>query len=77
MGLFDFFKKKERENTSDTFGDNLISQKAACLNCGYIITFEEGASLAMDKGYSQKVMCKKCKGVFSVILTPRNMTLMR
>ena len=67
---------KERKNTSDTFADNLIGQKAACLNCGYIITFSEGASLAMDKGYSQKVMCKKCKKVFSVILTPSSMTLM-
>ena len=54
MGLFDFLKKKERKNTSDTFADNLIGQKAVCLNCGYIITFSEGASLAMDKSFRKE-----------------------
>ena len=59
----------------DDFSENLNGQKAKCLKCGTIITFMGGASLAMDKGYSNKVMCKKCKSVFTVELTPSSMTL--
>jgi hypothetical protein len=55
--------------------DALMGQAAYCLKCGTVITFKEGATLAMNRGYSNKVMCKKCNSVFSVILTPSSMTL--
>jgi transposase-like protein len=77
MGLFS--KKKKTSGMGimdgDALGNMLMEQSAKCLKCGAAITFEEGASLAMKQGYSNKVMCKKCKSVFSVQLTPRSMTL--
>ena len=89
MGLFNRSSKKKSgggaktgqsyDGTSlmsgDTLGEALMGQVAKCLKCGNIITFQDGASLAMKRGYSMKVMCKKCKSVFSVQLTPHSMTL--
>ena len=80
MSLFSkLFSKKKSESGSvmsgDALGDMLIGQAANCLKCGAKITFQEGASLAMDRGYSNKVMCKKCKSVFSVQLTPHSMII--
>ena len=81
MGLFSRKKKNEMGGLSiasgDTMAEKLMGQSARCLKCGTIITFQEGASLAMKHGHSKKVMCKKCKSVFSVLLTPNSMTLSR
>ena len=79
MGLF---SRKNKTGTGgisitsgDAMGELLMGQSAKCLKCGSVITFQEGASLAMSKGHSKKVMCKKCKSVFSVHLTPSSMTI--
>ena len=68
-------RKKTELTVNDSFAELLISQSAGCLQCGCRITFSEGASLAMDNGYSSKVMCKNCRAVFSVQLTPGGMTI--
>lgn len=64
------------------FGDDiakmLLNQKAACLKCNNIISFEEGGMYAKEKGIKDNViMCNKCNSVFEVNLVPGRMTLTR
>lgn len=60
----------------DTLSRHLMQLAAACRNCGAVIKFQEGATLAKNKGIrDQVVMCKKCQAVYTVNITLRALTL--
>jgi hypothetical protein len=63
--------------SGDDLARLLMSHQASCRKCGTSIEFQEGASLAMDAGIHAKVvMCKKCRSIYEVQISPRGMQLM-
>lgn len=59
----------------DDLGEMLMGVKGACPKCSTIMSFEASATFAKKNGINDNVvMCEKCGSVFTIELTPRNMT---
>lgn len=54
----------------------LMNAKGTCPNCHTVLTFKESAMLAKDNKVTEDaIMCKNCNKVFTVNLTPNNMSI--
>lgn len=59
----------------NTLGEMLMKVKGTCPKCGAIMSFEDGSSFAKKNGIKDNVvMCKKCRTVYTINLTPRAMS---
>jgi len=60
----------------DALGKMLMKQQANCTNCNTSIQFEAGSVLAKKCNINENVLvCSKCFSAFTVLLTPRSLTL--
>ena len=60
----------------NSFMEMLLGAKAACLNCGNMLTFESAGNLAKENGIKDNVlMCDKCRHIFTCTLVPGRLTL--
>lgn len=62
--------------SGDDLAKMMMRHAAPCLRCGTTIAFEQGASLAMDRGIHAKVvMCGSCNSIYEVEIGPQGMRL--
>lgn len=60
----------------DSLMESLVKMGTKCRKCGSDIIFKDGVACAQEHGIRDNVvMCKKCKSVYEVDLTPSGMTL--
>ena len=59
----------------DELAEMLMRVTGTCPKCGTIMSFEEGVGFAKKNGIKDNVvMCKKCRTVYTINLTPRAMS---
>ena len=62
--------------SGDDLAKKLMGHTAPCRRCSTPIEFQQGGSLAMQRGIHDKVvMCGKCSAIYEVQVSPQGMKL--
>jgi hypothetical protein len=60
----------------DALMRHLMQLSAPCRKCGTTIQFEEGGTLAIEKGiHDQVIMCRACGSIYTVDMAPGRLSL--